>query len=71
MLTTLTARIWRWRALGLSHPRRSPGRSAQSIKGLQALYKAIERRDADAAEKLARDEVMHAAEEIARILDVS
>jgi GntR family transcriptional regulator, trigonelline degradation regulator len=71
MLTTLTARIWRWRALGLSHPRRSPGRSEESIKGLQALFKAIERRDAAAAEKLARDEVMHAAKEIARILEAS
>jgi DNA-binding GntR family transcriptional regulator len=71
MLTTLTARVWRWRALGLSHPRRSPARSEESIKGLQALYKAIERRDADAAEKLARDEVMHAAKEIARLLEVS
>ncbi|HEY6255141.1 MAG TPA: GntR family transcriptional regulator [Xanthobacteraceae bacterium] len=71
MLATLMARIWRWRALGLSHPRRSPGRSEQSIKGLQALYKAIEQCDADAAEKLARDEVTHAAEEIVRILEAS
>jgi GntR family transcriptional regulator, trigonelline degradation regulator len=68
MLAALMARIWRWRALGLSHPQRSPGRSEQSIKGLQALYKAIVQRDADAAEKLARDEVMNAAEEIVRIL---
>ncbi len=68
MLTSLMARIWRWRTLGLSHPRRSPTRSDESIKGLQALYKAIEQRDADAAEKLAREEVMHAAQEIARIL---
>jgi DNA-binding GntR family transcriptional regulator len=68
MLATLLARIWRWRALGLSHPRRSPRRSEQSIKSLQALYKAIEQRDAAAAEKLARQEVMNAAEEIVRIL---
>jgi GntR family transcriptional regulator, trigonelline degradation regulator len=68
MLATLMARIWRWRALGLSHPRRSPGRSEQSIKGLQALYKAIVQGDANAAEKLARQEVMNAAEEIVRIL---
>jgi DNA-binding GntR family transcriptional regulator len=68
MLATLMARIWRWRALGLSHPKRSAARSEQSIKGLQALHKAIVQRDADAAEKLARDEVMHAAEEIVRIL---
>jgi GntR family transcriptional regulator, trigonelline degradation regulator len=68
MLATLTARVWRWRTLGLSHPRRSPGRSEESIKGLQALYKAIVARDAAAAEKLARDEVMRAAQEIVRIL---
>jgi DNA-binding GntR family transcriptional regulator len=68
MLATLLARIWRWRALGLSHPRRSPRRSDESVKGLQALYKAIEQRDAAAAEKLARQEVMNAAEEIVRIL---
>jgi DNA-binding GntR family transcriptional regulator len=68
MLATLLARIWRWRALGLSHPRRSAGRSEQSIKGLQALYKAIAQRDANAAEKLAREEVMNAAKEIVRIL---
>jgi DNA-binding GntR family transcriptional regulator len=68
MLATLLARVWRWRALGLSHPRRSPSRSEESIKGLQALYKAIVARDALAAEKLARDEVMHAAQEIIRIL---
>ena len=68
MLATLTARIWRWRALGLSHPRRSPARSEESIKGLQALYKAILARDAAAAEKLAREEVMRAAQEIIRIL---
>jgi DNA-binding GntR family transcriptional regulator len=68
MLSTLLARIWRWRALGLSHPRRSPRRSEQSIKGLQALYRAIEQRDAAAAEQLAGQEVMNAAEEIVRIL---
>jgi len=62
------ARIWRWRALGLSHPKRSPARPEQSIKGLQALYKAIAQRDAAAAEQLARAEVMHAAQEIVRIL---
>jgi GntR family transcriptional regulator, trigonelline degradation regulator len=68
MLATLLARIWRWRALGLSHPQRSPSRPEESIKGLQALHKAIVQRDADAAEKLARAEVVNAAEEIVRIL---
>jgi GntR family transcriptional regulator, trigonelline degradation regulator len=68
MLATLMARIWRWRVLGLSHPKRSPARPEQSIKGLQALYKAIAQRDPAAAEQLARAEVMHAAQEIVRIL---
>jgi GntR family transcriptional regulator, trigonelline degradation regulator len=68
MLATLLARIWRWRALGLSHPQRSPSRPEESIKGLQALHKAIVQHDADAAEKLARAEVVNAAEEIVRIL---
>jgi DNA-binding GntR family transcriptional regulator len=68
MLGTLLARIWRWRALGLSHPQRSPSRPEESIKGLQALHKAIVQHDADAAEKLARAEVVNAAEEIVRIL---
>jgi DNA-binding GntR family transcriptional regulator len=68
MLATLMARIWRWRALGLSHPRRSAARPEQSIKGLQALHKAIVQRDAEAAEKLAREEVMNAVQEIVRIL---
>jgi GntR family transcriptional regulator, trigonelline degradation regulator len=68
MLATLLARIWRWRALGVSHPRRSPGRSEESINCLQALYNAIVQRDANAAERLARNEVMNAAAEIGRIL---
>ena len=33
MLGTLHARIWRWRALGLSHPQRSAERSKESIEG--------------------------------------
>ena len=41
MLGTLHARIWRWRALGLSHPARSVRRPEQSIKGLNAIVAAI------------------------------
>jgi DNA-binding GntR family transcriptional regulator len=69
MIGTLHARIWRWRALGLGHPQRSSSRSQESIKGLRGLLKAIERRDADAAEDIARTEVTNAGAEIARILD--
>jgi DNA-binding GntR family transcriptional regulator len=68
MIATLHARIWRWRALGLGHPRRSRGRSKEAVKGLRDLLKAIERRDADEAEEIARLEVSNAAKEVMRIL---
>jgi DNA-binding GntR family transcriptional regulator len=68
MLATLHARIRRWRALGLSHPKRSSTRSRESIKGLRDLLDAIKRRDADAAEEIARREVTNAGTEIMRIL---
>ncbi len=69
MIAMLYARIWRWRALGLSHPKRSPRRSEQSIAGLRKLYDALKKKNADLAEKIARREVMNAATEIMRILD--
>ena len=68
MLATLHARIWRWRALGLGHPKRSKGRSAQSVRELKSLIKALKARDADRAEEIARREVMNAAAEIVHIL---
>lgn len=69
MLGTLHARIWRWRALGLSHPRRSGSRSRASVKGLRAMLAAIRRRDADAAERLTREEAQSAAAEIMRLME--
>lgn len=68
MISMLHARIWRWRALGLGHPKRSPRRSQQSIAGLRKLYDALKNRDADLGEKIARREVMNAAAEIMQIL---
>ena len=68
MIGALHVRIWRWRALGLGHPSRSPARSAQSIAGLTAVLAAIEKRDAALAEKLMRDEVTKAAAEVMRLL---
>jgi DNA-binding GntR family transcriptional regulator len=68
MIGTLHARIWRWRALGLGHPRRSPNRSQESVTGLRDLLGAIKRRDAEAAEEIARIEVTNAANEVIRIL---
>jgi DNA-binding GntR family transcriptional regulator len=68
ILVTLHARIWRWRALGLTHPKRSKGRSRESIDNLRAVLAAIRKRDAEAAERLAREEVGKAAEEVMRLL---
>lgn len=68
MLATLHARIRRWRALGLGHPKRSRTRSRESVSGLRDLLNAIKRRDADAAEEIARREVANAGTEIMRIL---
>lgn len=68
ILMTLHARIWRWRALGLTHPKRSKGRSRESIDNLRAVLAAIRKRDAEAAERLAREEVGKAAEEVMRLL---
>ena len=69
MVAALHARISRWRALGLGHPNRSPDRSGESIDGLRRLYAALEARDVDAAEAIAREEVLKAADEIMRIID--
>ena len=68
MLSTLHARIWRWRALGLSHPSRSPTRSRESIEGLRAMFDAIAARDAANAERCAREETDRAAIEVAHLL---
>lgn len=67
MTGTLYARIWRWRALGLGHPKRSSGRSKQSVTALRDLYQALKSRDAELAEKIARQEALNAAAEIMRI----
>lgn len=68
MLETLHVRIWRWRALGLSHPLRSPKRSAESLRNLRAVLAAIAKRNADRAETLMRQEVHRAAAEAMRLL---
>jgi DNA-binding GntR family transcriptional regulator len=68
MLNALHGRIRRWRALGLSHPQRSNQRSQESVRNLRLTLAAIRKRDADAAEKLLREEVSRAAAEVMRIL---
>jgi DNA-binding GntR family transcriptional regulator len=69
MLATLHARIWRWRALGLSHPARSAQRPGESIEGMKAIVAAIARRDAAAAERLTREQAAHAAAEVLRLVE--
>jgi len=68
MLATLHARIWRWRALGLTHPGRSSDRSQESIAHLRDMLSAISARDAEAAERITRDEANRAAHEVMRLL---
>jgi GntR family transcriptional regulator, trigonelline degradation regulator len=68
MIAILHGRIWRWRGLGLTHPNRSPERDRQSLKNLRALLQAIRARDAALAEKILRDEVSKAADEVHRLL---
>ena len=68
MLAILHARIARWRALGLSHPKRSPARARESIAGLRAMLAAIKDGDAEKAEQAAREETAHAAAEVAQLL---
>ena len=68
MLATLHARIWRWRALGLTHPGRSTDRSQESITHLRDMLAAIRARDAEAAERITRDEANRAGHEVMRLL---
>lgn len=68
MLGTLHARIWRWRALGVTHPQRSPGRAQEAVRGLRAIIDAIRSRDAGAAEKATREEATRGAAEVMRLL---
>jgi DNA-binding GntR family transcriptional regulator len=68
MIGMLHGKIWRWRALGLGHPRRSPERSQESMRALRVMLKAIRARDAGVAERAIRDDVTRAAAEVMRLL---
>jgi DNA-binding GntR family transcriptional regulator len=68
MISSLHGRIWRWRAMGLSHPQRSANRWKESIANLRNVVRAIKKRDADRAEQILRDEVNKAAKEVNRLL---
>jgi DNA-binding GntR family transcriptional regulator len=68
MLKSVHFRIRRWRALGVTHPERSPDRAAAASRGLKALYAAIRKRNGDAAERLARDVAKRGAAEVMRLI---
>ena len=68
MLATLHTRIRQWRAIGMTHPQRSPGRSQEAAAGMQAIWTAIRKRDAAAAESATRDEARRGAAELMRLL---
>ncbi len=69
MLSTVLMRVWRWRAIGLSHPNRSSERSEESVANLEALARAVHAGDGDRAEDVARHEVRRAAAEVMRLLE--
>ena len=68
MISILHARIWRWRALGLTHPKRSPKRSRESVSALRAMFAAIKAGNAVLAEKLGREETARAGAEVIHLL---
>lgn len=70
MISTLHARISRWRAIGLTHPKRSPKRSRESVSSLRAMFAAIKAGEAAKAEQLAREETAQAAAEVMRLLAI-
>jgi len=68
MIESLQARVWRWRVLGLAHPRRSDRRSTETMENLGRLVAAIDAGNATLAERVACAEVMNAAREAMRLL---
>ena len=68
ILGSLHTRILRWRALGLMHRGRSPARSKEAARGLKAILTAIRARDAEGADRAARDQVERGAAELMRVL---
>jgi DNA-binding GntR family transcriptional regulator len=68
MLATLHARILRWRALGLMHSARSPGRSRETVRGLKNIVAAIGSGDADTAERATREHAERGATEVMKLI---
>jgi DNA-binding GntR family transcriptional regulator len=71
MLDLLHGQVWRWRAMGLTHPQRSALRGRESTGNLRALLQAIKARDAALAENILRDEINEASKEVNRLLQDS
>jgi len=68
MLGVVQARVWRWRAVGLTHPDRAQNRLDESVRNLRLLIAAIRNKDGDLAEQIMREEVNKAAEEVMRLI---
>jgi len=68
MLAMVQARVWRWRAVGLTHPNRAHDRLDESVRNLNLLIAAIKSKDGDAAERITREEVNNAAAEVMRLI---
>ena len=68
MLSVVQGRVWRWRAVGLTHPDRANDRLNQSVGNLRALIAAIRNKDGGLAEQITREEVGQAAEEVMRLI---
>jgi DNA-binding GntR family transcriptional regulator len=64
----LPSQLQRWRALGLTHPKRSSKRSRESVSALRAIFAAIKAGNAAQAEMLGRKEAAQAAAEVMRLL---
>ena len=68
MLGVVQARVWRWRAVGLTHPDRAQDRFNESVGNLRLLIGAIRNKDGASAEQITRNEVSNAAEEVMRLI---
>jgi len=68
MIGILHGRIRRWRAIGVSHPRRTRERQHESMRNLRVMIRAARAHDAGLAERAIRDDVQRAAAEINRLL---
>jgi DNA-binding GntR family transcriptional regulator len=68
MLSTVHAHIWRWRSVGLTHPKRAARRLSESVNNLRSMVAAIRKKDGTAAEHVARLEVSKAADEVMRLI---